>query len=118
MSKSWKGVDFDGTICDDRNGDPIWAMIAKVRLEERRGFTFKIFTARDLNPGNVLYIEGWCQEYLGHVLEITNSKDVHMLECWDDRARQVDRNTGEFTIERAGTTPSANAAPAAEGVET
>ncbi len=92
----WIGVDFDGTLAHTNTGEPIWPMIEKVRAKMRRGFEFKILTARTLHQENLDYIWGWCITHIGRGLEITNSKDLRLIEIWDDRARQVVENTGEF----------------------
>lgn len=39
-------------------------------------------------------IKLWCKEHIGVELEITNEKDYGMIELWDDRAVQVEPNTG------------------------
>jgi hypothetical protein len=39
-------------------------------------------------------IAEWCRKHLGYVLPITNVKDYGMVELWDDRAVQVEMNTG------------------------
>lgn len=39
-------------------------------------------------------IKAWCIEHLGEELPVTCFKDYGMLELWDDRAVQVEPNTG------------------------
>lgn len=39
-------------------------------------------------------IRKWCQLHLGKVLPITCVKDFSMYQLWDDRAVQVESNTG------------------------
>jgi len=39
-------------------------------------------------------IQEWCKKHIGQVLEVTNVKDYGMIELWDDRAVQVEMNTG------------------------
>jgi hypothetical protein len=41
-------------------------------------------------------IEAWCLEHLGQVLPVTNRKDMHMIELWDDRAVSIIPNTGQI----------------------
>lgn len=52
----------------------------------------RIFTARteDSYPA----IEKWCIRQFGRKLPITNVKDYGCIEFWDDRAVQVEPNTG------------------------
>jgi hypothetical protein len=40
------------------------------------------------------FIQVWCDQHVGKVLDITNIKDFSMIELWDDRAVQVQINTG------------------------
>lgn len=42
-------------------------------------------------------IEDWCLKHIGKVLPITCSKDLQMIELWDDRVIRVVRNTGEIS---------------------
>jgi hypothetical protein len=39
-------------------------------------------------------IQDWTQKHLGQRLRVTCSKDIMMIELWDDRAIQVIANTG------------------------
>lgn len=109
----WIGVDFDGTLAVYDGwkgpydlGPPIPAMVKRVRAWLTAGRDVRIFTARvtDL-PTNAdgsehdlvkvrAGLEAWCLEHLGRILPITNVKDWHLMELWDDRAVQVRPNTG------------------------
>lgn len=40
-------------------------------------------------------IEQWCLKHIGQVLQIQGHKDYFMIELWDDRAVQVQMNTGK-----------------------
>lgn len=108
---SWIGVDLDGTLAHydswrgvDHIGSPILPMVNRVKGWLAAGKTVKIFTARVHGHGVPIIgggtqdiktpIEKWCKEHLGTVLEITNVKDFGMIELWDDRAVQVEVNTG------------------------
>ena len=107
----WIGVDLDGTLAHydgwkgvDHIGAPIKPMIERVKEWLRRGTHVKIFTARMHGHGMPIIgvgnadvktpIENWCIQHVGQVLEITNVKDFGMIELWDDRAIQVEINTG------------------------
>jgi hypothetical protein len=65
------------------------------------GEDVRIFTAR-VNPNNPQIdavdarkaIEVWCELHLGQILPVTYEKDWDMLLLFDDRARQVERDTG------------------------
>ena len=101
----WIGVDLDGTLAyydgwvgPTDIGIPIPPMINRVKDWIAAGHTVKIFTARIHDSENkdaiVAAIEEWCFIHIGDVLEITNVKDLYMIELWDDRCVQVEPNTG------------------------
>lgn len=116
MSGGWIGVDLDGTLARydgwqgiEHIGEPVPAMAARVRRWIAQGRTVKIFTARVCEPRmggdgdgsadearqhitNWLFKNGFVAN--GQPLEITNIKDFGMVELWDDRAVQVEVNTG------------------------
>ena len=102
----WIGVDLDGTLAhyDGWNGGkigrPIPAMAERVKYWLAIGREVRIFTARVGLPGEEAdheraKIEAWCQEHFGVKLAVTATKDFGMVELWDDRAKQVEMNTGE-----------------------
>lgn len=108
----WIGVDFDGTLSyyDDWKGagylgEPIPAMVARVRGWLARGTVVKIVTARASHDGtpermalantSKILIQNWCQRHIGQELEVTCSKDFNMITLWDDRCVQVVTNTGQ-----------------------
>lgn len=99
----WIGVDLDGTLAHydgwhgvEHIGDPIPAMVARVKAWRAAGVEVRIFTARvfDDSQGARPWINEWSQKHLGEVLPVTNLKDYGMVELWDDRAVQVEPNTG------------------------
>lgn len=99
--EAWMGVDFDGTLAHYTEwkgvgvlGDPIPAMVERVKAWLAEGRRVKLLTARHENPDCVLALKVWCKVHIGTVLEITGVKDRHMFELWDDRAVQVVSNTG------------------------
>lgn len=112
--RGWIGVDLDGTLALEtkekwspyRIGYPIWPMVDRVQRWLDDGMRVKIMTARaaDLD-WNTLHssvaeqkaiIQDWLETEC-HLprLEVTCQKDYMMIELWDDRAVQVERNTGE-----------------------
>jgi hypothetical protein len=111
----WIGVDLDQTLAIYESGDikkygvehigqPIPAMLERVKTWIENGQEVRIFTARvarykGQTPHEYfkinLAIKKWCLEHVGHILPLTCSKDFHCLEIWDDRAIQVVANTGE-----------------------
>lgn len=113
IRKGWIGVDLDGTLAvydywrgPYHIGVPIPLMLERVRKWLEEGQDVRIFTARvtdlplnedgsehDLDHVRVA-INDWCLLHLGRTLPITNIKDWHMRELWDDRAIQVIPNTG------------------------
>lgn len=94
-------VDLDGTlahydkwISEDHIGAPIEPMVRRVREWLSAGHDVRIFTARARIPSAIPPIERWCAQYFGQVLRVTNTKEHDVNEFWDDRAIQVERNTG------------------------
>lgn len=105
MSKGWIGVDLDGTLAkydgwkhELHVGEPVPAMVNRVRGWLEQGYEVKVFTARvsdrDGLPEIRKCIQAWCLEHVGVVLPVTNVKDYAMIELWDDRCVAVEPNTG------------------------
>lgn len=102
--EGWVGFDLDGTLAEydgwrgiEHIGAPIHAMLERVKEKLARGEDVRIFTARVAGQeGDQArrYIDAWCREHLGRTLPVTNVKDQQMTELWDDRAVQVEANTG------------------------
>lgn len=116
----WIGVDLDGTLAHYEGfkganmiGDPIIPMLNRVKKWLEEGKDVRIFTARvwhgelldhpnyasyskryrESNEARKAIIE-WCIKHLGRALPVTNEKDYGMVELWDDRAVQIEPNTG------------------------
>lgn len=99
----WTAVDFDGTLAKyptpgglDELGDPIMPMVTLVLDLLNAGNEVRIFTARAGTPELIPAVEAWCLKHLGRLLPVTNVKDFGMLELYDDRAVQVETNTGRI----------------------
>jgi hypothetical protein len=102
----WIGVDLDGTLAQDLGnkhenrglgeiGSPIRPMLNRVKHWIAEGRTVKIFTARASSPRQVVMIKKWLARHGLPALEVTNVKDLRMIELWDDRCVQVMTNLGE-----------------------
>lgn len=108
----WRGVDLDGTLAHYDGykglvhiGDPIPMMQERVLRWLEKGWDIRIMTARVRGPEPATSdphdletrrsIEAWCFMHLGKILPITNQKDPDMIELWDDRVVQVEKNTGK-----------------------
>jgi hypothetical protein len=104
----WIGVDLDGTLAHDlgnkgRNhgsgldeiGSPIKPMLNRVQKWIAEGKTVKIFTARASSPRQIVAVKKWLIQHGLPDLEVTNTKDLRMIELWDDRCVQVSTNLGE-----------------------
>lgn len=102
----WYGVDLDGTLAYYDKwrgvahiGDPIPKMYDRVKQWMVMGRDVRIFTARsypcDTSNESIQYIKLWCVKHFGFELPITHMKDQHMLELWDDRVVQINKNTGD-----------------------
>ncbi len=123
--EGWIGVDLDGTLAQydhwrgaDHIGEPVPEMLFRVKKWLADGRRVKIFTARVSRPPFPIgtnnraardaikriedamrarrAIRAWCEKHLGTRLEITNVKDYAMLTLYDDRAVQVEANTGRI----------------------
>lgn len=107
----WIGVDLDGTLAHytewtaaDIIGEPVPAMVERVKNMLRLGYHVKLVTARASSNGTVgrdldaakfrIAATNWMIDHLGVALPITSAKDYAMIELWDDRAVQVLSNTG------------------------
>jgi Recombination endonuclease VII len=115
-NQPYVAVDFDGTLAVSRTkvwdgplGKPIPQMVSRVKKCLENGIQVRIFTARvsPLNKdGSSQSKEGleklrnrigvWCEKYIGKRLDIVNEKTHNVIEIWDDRARQVIRDTGQI----------------------
>jgi hypothetical protein len=110
-SNDWVGFDLDGTLAQYERGkyreegpswigEPVPAMVERVKQHLKNGDRVKIMTARvaeedsNLRLEVTFHIEKWCEKHIGQRLEITCVKDMHMVTLYDDRARQVEFNTG------------------------
>lgn len=107
--KEWIGVDLDGTLAYyDRFrgaahiGKPIPAMVKRVQHYIAIGHTVKVFTARmaeeQTRAAVAELIGDWTEEFIGVRLEATCMKDRFMIRCYDDKAIQVQTNTGKIVV--------------------
>ena len=107
--KPWIAVDLDGTLAvhngqqgHDNIGDPVPVMVERIKEWLTEGLQVKIFTAR-VAHGKAeaeqakYYITKWLTEVAGlPELEVTCVKNYAMVELYDDRAVQVEFNTGKL----------------------
>lgn len=103
-NRGWIGVDLDGTLAHydgwvdvSHVGEPVPAMLARVKAWLNAGVEVRIFTARVFGDGRAValpHIHAWCEKHLGIIIPVTCTKDYAMVELWDDRAVQVIPNTG------------------------
>lgn len=108
IDREWIGVDLDGTLAEyhgfqghDKIGPPIEAMKERVLRWSESGIRVKIFTARASGEKAEVeqakyYILKWLKDNGFPTLEVTNIKDYYMTELYDDRAVQVEFNTGKL----------------------
>ena len=97
----WIGVDLDGTLAlyDGWKGaadvgEPIPAMAFRVRKWLADGRDVRVFTARATVPEQAEIVAAWTEKHFGVRLPVVCCKDFAMIELWDDRAIQIEANTG------------------------
>lgn len=95
----WIGVDLDGTLAfylpyQHDIGAPIALMKERVLTWLSQGIEVRIFTARACDPEQIDLVKAWLSVNGMGGLAVTNAKDFGMIELWDDRAVQVEVNTG------------------------
>ena len=95
-------VDLDGTLAYydgwhgvGHIGDPVPAMVQKVKTLLTNGYMVKIFTARATEPEEIPYVKAWCLKHLGVELEVINYKTYGTIKIFDDRAITIEENTGQ-----------------------
>ena len=101
-SRQWIGVDLDGTLAEaeawkgfEHIGKPVPNMVKRLKIWLELGYRVKIVTARAQNPDLAIPpILEWLEKHGLPQLEVTNAKDMDMIELWDDRCVQVIPNTG------------------------
>ena len=115
MNSHWIGFDLDGTLATYGQesydpkfiGEPISDMIRILKAYLFCGQNCKIFTARVATPGGTWIekkdaleaeeiIKIWCKKHVGLELPVTCQKDQFMSHFYDDRAIQVEPNTGKI----------------------
>lgn len=97
MSGGWVGFDLDGTLAHTVGteiGPPIEAMIQVLREHLGAGIECRVFTARAEWPSQCTLVQDWLEAQGLPRLRVTNVKDQHCFQLWDDRAVSVERNTG------------------------
>ena len=103
-------VDLDKTLAFhpdnfdvSKVGKPIPAMVERIKAWRAQHIDVRIFTARWSDVANrpitKKIIDQFCMEQFGETLPITNEKDYGTVLIYDDRARQVEINTGRVVGE-------------------
>lgn len=118
-------VDLDGTLAKDDGwqgishiGEPVPAMLARVKEWIGRGKNVVIFTARANDKAAIPYIEEWLKANGIGGLKITNVKTGDIDEIWDNIAVRVEKNTGQRIAKLMDNQPTAEAvAPTADAVD-
>lgn len=103
----WIGVDLDGTLAFydswrgiDHIGAPIPLMLQRVKDWVAQDTEVRIFTARVAIADHIeqarciSVIQDWLESHGLPRLRVTNIKDFGMIVLYDDRAIQVQENTG------------------------
>lgn len=107
MNKGWIGVDLDGTLAhyDERHGmERIGAacvpMLRRVHQWLAAGIEVRIVTARAGDPSLKSSVTPWLRDHNLAGLVVTHRRDPGLLQLWDDRAVQVEMNTGTIMTPR------------------
>ena len=106
-------VDLDGTLAKYESwkgpahiGEPVPAMLERVKRWVQEGKDVRIFTARVSesraanSKAEVIVaraaIQKWCEKHIGKALPVTCTKDFATLCIYDDRCVTVEPNTGRL----------------------
>lgn len=109
--EGWVAVDLDGTLAKTTDsydpaliGEPVPAMLERVKKWLKDGKDVRIFTARVSHDNSAARIkesvtsygaiQKWLLKHLGQTLPITCVKAPEMIEMWDDRCVAVEADTG------------------------
>jgi|SRR5579884_1987935 len=112
---SYIGYDLDSSLASDHRGgewvqtmeeigDPIPKSVARVKSYLEAGYEVRIVTARantleqtaKQRMKQIKLIEEWCLIHIGQKLKVQAEKTYGMLLLYDDRAIQLEPNTGEL----------------------
>lgn len=98
MSK-FIAVDLDGTLAESTTdgsiGKPVKAMADRVKGWTKDGLSVVIFTARGGSADQISRIKAWLKQHELPDLDVTNIKEVEMVEFWDNKAVRVEVDSGE-----------------------
>ncbi len=96
------GVDLDGTLAHydhwkgpEHIGEPIPVMMNRVKDWIAQGIEVRIFTARAQDTEYIPYVKAWIKKHGLPDLEVTNVKRRDVSRIYDDRAVQIQKNTGK-----------------------
>jgi len=98
-------IDLDGTLAEyhgwngGKIGKPVERMAKRVRGWIAQGVPIHILTARAASNNKdrdeqIAKVRAWFRENFGKDVVVTAEKDFETMEIWDDRAVQVEKNTG------------------------
>jgi hypothetical protein len=98
----WIGVDLNGTLVRKYNGAKgklhIGPLVPRMAMRVREwltlGIEVRIVTALSAEEGGREAVEEWSLLKFGVRLRATDRIDSNMLEYWNDRCVQVERDTG------------------------
>lgn len=103
----WTGYDLDKTLATDHGwkgpthiGEPT-PLVENAKKDIADGKDVRIFSARVAeDPKGIARaaIEAWSHRNLGQAVPVTHEKDRWMERLYDDRARQVEPNTGKVVV--------------------
>ena len=102
VPNGWIGMELDGTLAQCTTpqsmaviGDPVDAMLNRIRQWQMVGVDVRIFTARAGDPEQEAMIAQWLEQHGLQPMPITNQKDFQMSQFFDCHAVHVIHNAGE-----------------------
>ncbi len=120
-------IDLDGTLAKREQpfnpysvGEPVEKLLKAALAEKAKGRKIVCFTARAASKDKKMHatVRAWLDKHGLEGVEITNEKDRHITEIWDDRARGVVPDKGVFTDGKKASTPPDNPAQEVKAAKT
>lgn len=125
-AKAWLALGLDGSLSQSTPeglrgpiGEPVYNTVQRLKdWTEHRELRVKILTPRAATPEGAQAVRDWLKAHDLPALQVTNKKDLNMVEFWSVRSVQVISNTGQAVgFSPAGLDKPAGAAAAASAAD-